>query len=382
MHMRETMRLGRIAGVRVGVNWSVIAIFLLIAFGLAAGRFPLLYPEFDTWAYAAAGLGAAVLFLGSLLAHEVSHAVVAQRNGVEVEGITLWMLGGVANLQGEAADPGAELRIAGIGPLVSVVIGGVSLGVAALLDGMAVHQLVTGVFVWLGIINLVLAVFNLVPAAPLDGGRILTAWLWKRRGDRTSARITAARAGKGFGWFLVAVGFAIFVFAAGFGGLWLVLLGWFLTMSAGAEEQHARISTSLGDTRVRDVMSSDPTVAPEDATVEEIVRDYVFPTRFSTFPLTDGQGRPKGLVTLSRLKKVPEAERASTPVSEVACTTDDLPVVGPDEPLSDLLPRMSGCSDGRALVVEDDRVVGIVSPTDVMRQLERADLRGADLQRV
>lgn len=381
--MRETLSLGQVAGVRVGVNWSVLAIFLLITFGLAAGRFPLLYPDLSTGAYAAAGLTAAVIFLLSLLAHEVSHAVVAQRNGVEVEGITLWMLGGVARLEGEAADPGAELAIAGVGPLVSVVLGVVFGGLAIVLEVAGAAGIVVGVFVWLGVINIVLAVFNLIPAAPLDGGRILTAWLWKRRGNRTSAAVTAARAGKGFGWFLVALGFVQFVFLAGFGGLWFVLIGWFLTMAAGAEEQQAEVSAALGDTRVADVMSADPAVAPADLSLEVFLRDYVFPSRYSTFPVTDPGGAPAGLITLRRVKEVPEAKRASTHVGEVACSLDDLPVVEPHEALADVLPRMRGCADGRALVVSGGRVVGIVSPTDVMRTIERAELqRGRDLQRV
>lgn len=365
------------------MNWSVLAIFLLITFGLAAGRFPLLYPDVSTGVYAAAGLTAAVIFLLSLLAHEVSHAVVAQRGGVEVEGITLWMLGGVARLEGEAADPRTELKIAGVGPLVSVVLGIVLGGLALALEAAGAAGIVVGVFVWLGVINIVLAVFNLIPAAPLDGGRILTAWLWKRRGNRTSATVTAARAGKGFGWFLVAIGFVQFVFLAGFGGLWFVLIGWFLTMAAGAEEQQAQVSAALGDTRVADVMSADPAVAPAQLTVDAFIRDYVFPSRYSTFPVTGAGGAPVGLITLRRVKAVPEAERASTQVGEVACSLEDLPVVRPDEALADLLPRMRGCADGRALVVSDGRVVGIVSPTDVMRTIERAELhRGKDLQRV
>lgn len=375
--MNETLRLGTIAGVRVGANWSVLAIFLLITFGLAAGRFPLLYPELGTATYATAGVVAAVLFVVSLLAHEVSHAIVAQRNGVEVEGITLWMLGGVARLEGEAADPGAELRIAGVGPLVSVVIGAVSYITAFVLGTAGAPDIVVGVFAWLGIINTVLAVFNLVPAAPLDGGRILTAWLWRRRGSRTSAAVTAARAGRVFGWFLVFLGISSFLFFPAAGGLWFVLIGWFVTMAAGAEEQHAKVSGALGDITVGEVMTPDPTVAPAGITVEELVRDYVFSNRFSTFPIVGEGGRPTGLVTLNRLKRVPERDRGRVTVESVACGVDEVPVVAPDEPLSEVLGKMRGCADGRVLVVEADRLVGILSPTDVMRELDVAELRQA-----
>ncbi|HWI03640.1 MAG TPA: site-2 protease family protein, partial [Acidimicrobiales bacterium] len=173
--MNETIRLGRIAGVSVGLNWSLLVILLLITLGLAGGRFPALYPDREPAAYILAALVAGVLFLASILAHEIGHAVVAQRNGIEVDGITLWLFGGVARLAGEAQDPGVELRVAGIGPLISVVVAVIAGAAALLLDGLGAPDLVVGVAAWLATINLILAIFNLVPAAPLDGGRILGA---------------------------------------------------------------------------------------------------------------------------------------------------------------------------------------------------------------
>lgn len=375
--MREHVRLGRVAGIDVGINWSVLAIFLLITFGLAAGRFPLLVPGLDPVAYIIAGLAAGAVFLLSLLAHELSHAVVAQRNGVGVDGITLWLFGGVARLRSDAPDPGAELRISVVGPLVSLGLSALFFVLAIALAATPTPELVVDVFVWLSLINLVLAIFNLVPAAPLDGGRILRALLWQRRGDRTSAAITASRAGKAFGWFLVTVGFFQLLFVPGLGGIWLMLIGWFLTAAAAGEEQHARTTGALADVRVADVMAPAPTTAPASLPVDRFIDEYVFPNRYSTFPLTDDGGGPAGLITLKRVKEVPPDERSTTSVREVACPLDEVPLVSPDDPLSDLLPRMAGCSDGRALVVEDGRIVGLVSPTDVMRQLDVAELRGA-----
>lgn len=374
--MREHIRLGRVAGINVGINWSVLAIFLLITFGLAAGRFPLLYPDLATGAYIAAGLAAGVIFFLSLLAHEISHAVVAQRNGVAVEGITLWLFGGVARLTGEADDPGADLRIAGVGPLVSLLLAAGFFALTVAMSLVELPEIIVGIFAWLAVINLVLAIFNLAPAAPLDGGRILRAFLWKRRGDRVSAAITAARAGKGFGWVLVLLGLAQLLLFAGFGGVWLMLIGWFLTTAAAAEEQQASVGHALSGIRVRDVMSSGPVVAPSSISVEQFLEDYVFPNRFSTFPLVEDGGRPAGLLTLARVQSVPADQRASTPISDVACPVDDVPMAGPEEPLADLLPRMRGCADGRAVIVQDGRTVGLVSPTDVMRQMEVAELRG------
>ena len=377
--MRESVRLGHVAGVRVGVNWSVLVVFLLITFGLAGGRFPALYPDRGTAAYVATGLLTGLVFLASLLAHEISHAVVARRNGVEVEGITLWMLGGVAQMRGRARTPGAEFRISGVGPLVSLLLAGLFFVVLLLLEAAGATGLVVGAVQWLAIINLVLAVFNLFPAAPLDGGRILTAALWKRRGDRHSAAVTAARAGRVLGFVLVGLGLAEFLFG-GAGGLWLVLLGGFLALAAGAEEQQTKLEEALGDVRVRDVMTPDPVAAPADLPVAQFIDDYVFRNRYSAFPLVDDAGRPVGLVTLNRVKQVPRERRAQVAVGDVACGGDDLVRASPDEPLPDLLHRLRGCSDGRAVVVRDDRVVGIVSPTDISRHLQVHGLRsGEDL---
>ncbi|HEU4489451.1 MAG TPA: site-2 protease family protein [Jiangellales bacterium] len=373
--MREHIRLGRVAGIDVGINWSVLAIFLLITLGLAAGRFPLLVPGLAPVAYLTAGLVAGLIFFLSLLAHELAHALVAQRNGVEVEGITLWLFGGVARLKGDAPDPGAELRISGVGPLVSLALGGLFFVVRAVSAALGLHALVVDVFTWLSLINVVLAVFNLVPAAPLDGGRILRAILWHRRGDRTGSAITAARAGKGFGWLLVVVGFVFLLLVPGLSGLWLMFVGWFLIAAARAEEQQAELSGVLADVRVREVMSPHPTTAPASVSVQQFLDGYVFPYRYSTFPLTEDDGTLAGLVSLKRVKAVPAEDRWRVAVRGVACPIDDVPIVAPDDSVVDVLPRMADCADGRALVVEGGRLVGIVSPTDVMRQLEIAELR-------
>lgn len=375
--MNESVRLGRIAGVDVGVNWTVFVIFLLITFGLAAGRFPQEHPGLEPTAYVVAGVVAGLVFLASILAHEVSHAVVAQRNGVDVDGIVLWLFGGVARLRGEPGDPGAEIRVAGVGPLVSVGLGAAFGAVAVLLGGLGAPGITVGVFAWLAVINVVLAVFNLVPAAPLDGGRILRGVLWKRRGDRLGASVTAARAGRAFGWLLVVLGLLDFVAGAGGGGLWLVLVGWFLTNAAGAEEHHAQVRHALGDVRVDQVMTAQPVVVPSDLPVSRLIDDHVFSSRYSSFPLVDRTGRPAGLVTLNRVKQVPADRRGTTTVADIACPLDAVAVARPDESLADLLPRLAGCSDGRALVLDGERLVGIVSPTDVAHQLEVADLRDA-----
>ncbi|MDZ5443923.1 site-2 protease family protein [Micromonospora sp. 4G57] len=372
--MRASFRLGRIAGVPVGVNWSVLVIFLLIAWGLAANQFPRAYPDRPALAYAAAGLSAAVVFFLGLLAHEVAHAVIAKRNGIAVEGITLWLFGGVSELRGEARDPGAELRIAGIGPLVSLIIGLFFGGIAMLLALAGAHGLLLGSLAWLAGINILLAIFNVLPAAPLDGGRLLRAAVWKATGDRTKASVVAARAGWVLGALLIGLGLWQFLVGAGVGGLWLALIGWFLIGAAGMEERQARTGSALRGVRVTDVMTPQPQTASGDMTVADFVDHYLFAYRHSTLPLTE-DGRPVGLVTLDRVRGIPADRRATTTLAEVSCRADELVLAAPDEALNDLLPRLSECADGRALVVTDQRLVGIVSPSDISRAVQRGSMR-------
>jgi Zn-dependent protease/CBS domain-containing protein len=378
--VRASFRLGRVAGVPIGVNWSVLVIFALIAWGLSAVQFPNAYPGRPGWTYVVAGLGAALVFLLGLLAHEVSHAVVAQRNGLSVNSITLWMFGGVAELRGDARSPGAELRIAGVGPLVSLLIG-VVFGIIA--AGVAVVYgtgLAFGAFAWLAGINVALAIFNVLPAAPLDGGRLLRAALWKWRGDRTWAAVIAARAGRIFGVILIVLGLVQFLVGAGVGGLWLALIGWFLVGAATAEEQQARVGDALSGVRVGDVMTAHPQTIAPDISVADFVDRHLLAHRHSAFPLTDGD-RPVGLVTLDRVRQVPYERRSSLRISDVACPPEDLVLTAPDEPLTELLPRLADCADGRALAVEDGRLVGIISPSDISRAVQQGTLRNQGMPR-
>lgn len=372
--MVHSIPLGRIFGVRVGANWSVLVILALIAWLLATGTFQ----GATVAASWAAAVITALVFLLSLLAHEISHAVLARRNGVQVQGITLWLFGGVAQLEGEADTPGADLRIAGVGPLVSALLGGVFYGFFLLVVNNTDAGLLTGALWWLAIINVALAVFNLIPAAPLDGGRVLRSALWRRSGDRYRASITAAGAGRVFGIVLIGLGIVEFIVLPGvIGALWLALIGWFLINAAGAEQRQARHQQRLADVRVAEVMSPQPFTAPAWLTAEQFAEHYAMRYRFSAFPLVDRQGRFVGLVTLDRLRAVPRGERAGTRLADVADGAARIPTAGPGDGLGDLLPRMAAAPGRRAVVLDDDRrVVGIVAQTDVSRATQPTGLRG------
>jgi Zn-dependent protease len=322
----ESFRLGRIGGIRVGVNWSVLVVFWLISWSLAAVVLPRQAPGRPSSVYCAAGLATAALFFASLLAHELGHAFVARRAGRRVEGITLWLFGGVARLRGEAENPGAELRIAGVGPLVSLAVAAVSGLLALGADVVGASPLLVAALAWLAWINGMLALFNLIPAAPLDGGRVLRAVAWRRTGDRLRATTIAARAGRVFGYVLIGLGLVRFAFQGNFGGLWLVFLGWFLLSAARAEETSARLREALAGIRVRDVMTPDPVVGPGWYTVDAFLEEFVLRHRCSAFPVRSFDGDLVGLVPLARLKRVPADQRARTRVSDVACPLAEVPV--------------------------------------------------------
>ncbi|HEU4911094.1 MAG TPA: site-2 protease family protein [Actinomycetes bacterium] len=370
--MGGAVAVGRIGGVLVRVHWSVVVIAVLLAWSLSSQLFPTSYPEASTLAAWAAGTVAAVVFLLGVLAHELTHAVVARRNGVRVEGITLWLFGGVARLQDEAPDPGAELRIAGSGPLVSLLLG-VGFGLAAgVLSAAGFDGLPVGALAWLAGINLLLAVFNILPGAPLDGGRLLRAALWKWRGDRLWATIAAARAGRGLGIVLIGLGLAELLALGSVAGLWLALIGWFILGAAFVEEQQARLTGSLAGVRAGDVMTPDPDTAPVGISVAEFVERYLLQRRHTTFLLTDATGRAIGLVTAGRVKALPRDRWAQTPISAVACPMSEVPVAAPEEPLFELLHRLDGPTGGRALVLDRGQPVGIISPLDITRAIERS----------
>jgi Zn-dependent protease/predicted transcriptional regulator len=372
--VEESLRLGTIAGIRIGVNWSVLAIFALLVLGLSVGSFPTLYPGHSRSAYILAGALAASVFLGSLLVHELAHAVVARREGLTVEGITLWLFGGVTRLSGDASTPGAELRIAAVGPLASLALGAgfgvLSLAASAVdLPGIAV-----GTLSWLALINVVLAIFNLAPGAPLDGGRILRALLWRRGGDRTRAAVSAARAGRGFGLTLAGLGIAMVLLVRSIGGLWLALIGWYIASAARMEEHQARVRGSLQDLRVGDVMSQDPRTVPVEQSVADLLDRHVMRHRHSSYPVTDRDGQLCGFVTLAQIRQVPPERRASTPVAQITIPLDRVAQAHPSDQLLDVLPGLTPTGEGRILVVDEGRPVGIIAASDITRSLDLAQL--------
>lgn len=375
--MNESLHLGRIRGIRIGANWSLLPIFALIAWSLADTLLPSAAPGYATWGYWFFAIVTTAAFYASLLAHELGHALVGRRHGVSVRGIVLWIFGGVAQLEGDSPDPRAELEMAGAGPAVSVAIAGVGLGAAALLSALGASPLLVAAVGWLGGINGLLALFNLLPAFPLDGGRILRALLWRHWRDRARATATAAKVGRAGGFVLIAIGVLEFLTGGGaLGGVWLAVIGWFIVVAAGQQQQAYGRQQPTGELCVGDAMTRDPLAVPARATVAEVIERYVRPTSFSAFPVLDGDGRLVGLATVRRMAMLPRDGWTRAPIGAAAASTLETVQCAPTDRLSDVATRMQNSPDRRAIVLERGRVVGILTPSDVQRAMSRAALFG------
>jgi Zn-dependent protease/CBS domain-containing protein len=371
--MNENLSLGRIAGIHVGLNWSLLVVGALIAWSLATSLLPSASPGQTSGAYWAAGVVSAFVFLASLLAHELAHSIVAMRRGVRVEGITLWLFGGVSRFSSDTSSPGAQALITFVGPLTSLVLGALFYLVSAAFGGGGHPGLVPATLAWLGYINIVLGVFNLIPAFPLDGGRLLQSLLWLGTGDRQRATTIAARIGMVFAFLLIAYGLASFLIGGNLiGGIWSVFLGWFLLSAARSEEASGLIRQGLSGISVAQVMTPDPVQAPDNISVDDALHGYVLASRHSTFPTHDAEGRLSGLLTMAALKNVVPAARTTTLIKQVICPLDRVSIASPADPVTNLLGVSEGCSEGRTLVVDGGRLVGIVSPSDINRLLQRS----------
>ncbi|EPH41822.1 CBS domain-containing protein [Streptomyces aurantiacus] len=365
--MTKTFALGRPAGIRVAVHWTVPVAFVLVASALAEARLPAAQPGRPTWHYWAAGLAAAVVCCASLAARDGARAVVARRHGVAADSIVLWPFGGAARPPDTAASPGAELRIAGAGPLVSLGLALGSVVLASLLSAVGASGLAVETVTWWAAVNALLAVGHALPGVPLDGARLLHAVAWWRTKDRSRATAVTAAVGRHVGWPLVLLGLARVVFAADLGGLWLTLLGTFLVTAATVGGTPAWSSEAPHDIPVRQAMSADPVTAPAALSVSEFLNGPHSAFRHSALPVVDDDGTPLGLISMPSLQRVAVPARTSTTLAEVSLPLDRVPTAAPDDPLGGLLPRLDTCPAHRALVVEGGRVVGVVTPWDVGR---------------
>ncbi len=371
--MGEGVRIGKLAGVELRLDWTTLLAFALISWTLREAILPDAAEGYSPAAYWSVALLTTGAFYASLIAHELAHAIVARNHGVPVQRITLWIFGGVASLETDAPDARTELRIAVAGPAVSIAFGALMLAVAAVGDAVGLPDLALAGLAWLGVISLVLAVFNLVPAFPLDGGRVLRAVLWSIWGDRLRATTAAATSGRVFAYLLMGLGALEVVTGGGIGGLWLVFLGWFLLAAAQREASAVSLEAALGTKTVAHIMTPNPVTATPLMSLATLV-EMVWAGRYTGFPVVDDWGRAVGIIDLHDIRRIAQERWPTTQVGEVMTPLHRVPVARPDEPATVLMGRVGRHGQRRALVLDEGRLVGLVSATDLARLLARADL--------
>ncbi|MCK7621766.1 site-2 protease family protein [Streptomyces sp. RS10V-4] len=372
--MNGSVRIGHVVGVPLRMHWSVPLLVVLFAYGLGRQTLPVIAPGRSALVYALAGVVGAALLLGSLLLHETAHAAIARRKQISVEDVTLWALGGMTRM-GRPRTAAAAFAVAVSGPLASLLIGGVALGAGFGLGLLATAAVPAVVLVWLGWANVFLGVFNLLPAVPLDGGRVVQALLWWRTGDRDRADLAASRGGQVMGAVLVAVGWLMLLRGAA-GGLWLAFIGLFIVVVAGSERRRAALQTALRGVTAGDAMSAPVVTGADWLTVQRFIDEVAVTTRHSTVPLLDFEGRPSGVVQLRRLAAVPPAQRADLRVRDVATPLSQCAVAAPEELLTEAMDRLTLRTGMRILVVDAGQLVGIITGNDISRLMQRHTLSG------
>jgi Zn-dependent protease len=365
----------RIRGIRIAVDYSWFVVLFLIIFWLSGFYKDVLdEPEGSSAPYLLA-VASAALFFGSILLHELGHAFVARRHNIGVAGITLWMFGGFARLEKDSDTPGTEFKIAIAGPLVTAAIVAACFGAGVLLAGDEFKHAalaqdstrtsgIAALISWLGSINLFVLVFNLVPAFPLDGGRIARAIAWWRTGSRTTGTRFAATLGEWFGLFLIAAGLGYFMAYRGdlFGGIWLAFIGFILRGAAKGAIAQTEVTSRIEGISVADVMERDPVAIPEGASIEQALDEYFLRYRSPWFPVVDTAQRFIGLVDRGAADNVPAVERTSSVVSDVLARDSGSLTIMEDEPLESVLGNEALRRLGALIATDaDGRIRGVLT---------------------
>lgn len=365
--MGGSIRLGSVLGFEIRLDYSWFLVLFLMAWTLSVGVFPSVY-RFDPGLSWVLGIVAALLLFVSVLVHELSHAVVARRHGTEVHGITLFLFGGVAHLKDEPTSPKAEFLIAGVGPITSLVIGAVCLGLSLMLPVEGALRPLAAVLNYLGIVNIALALFNLVPGFPLDGGRLLRAAVWHFTGNVRKATQWAAMSGQAFGWILIGFGL-LRVFGGDLGGLWLVFVGWFLNRAAQSAYQQLLLRRALSGVSVSEVMTQEVPIIDADMRIPEFVEAYVLRHEHTVYPITRN-GDFVGVVTLDDVRQLERDLWGVTSVGSLAHAPEKTRVLHHDQDAWDALTQMVENDAPRLLVVENGKLEGIVSREAILRLVQ------------
>jgi Zn-dependent protease/predicted transcriptional regulator len=364
----------KLFGFKVKIDMSWLILGFLITWTLAQGLFPNFYKGLQVSTYWIMGVAGALGLLVSIVFHELWHSLVARKFGLSMRGITLFIFGGVAEMTEEPPSPKAEFFMAVAGPLSSIVLGGGLFGIFFMGVSLGWPDSIIGVINYLAFLNLILAGFNLLPAFPLDGGRVLRSVLWGWKDNIRWATQIASKIGGFFGVVLIVVGVLEVLLGNLIGGIWLAVIGLFIRGASQSAYQQLIIRKSLEGEKVRRFMKSDPITVSSSLSIEDLVEDYIYKHHFKMYPVVD-EGKLVGCVTLNQVKNVPKEERSRHSVKDLAQECSGKNTIGPDEDAMKALSNMSKTQSSRLMVVEGDQLVGVISLKDMMGLLSlRIDL--------
>ncbi|MDI7275521.1 MAG: site-2 protease family protein [Anaerolineae bacterium] len=367
--------IGRIAGIRIRIDWSWIIIFLLVAWTLAVGYFPALFPNFSTALNWVLGIVSSFLLFASVLVHELAHSFVARSQGLPVESITLFIFGGVSEIEEEPRTAGNEFRMAFVGPLTSLALAAVFWGIY--LGTRAGRGPVAAVVQYLAVINLALGIFNLFPGFPLDGGRVLRAILWAITDNLRRATRIASYVGQGFAFLLIFAGVALIFSGAFISGIWLAFIGWFLNNAASASYRELVVRQSLEGVPVRRLMATDVDRVPPTLTVQQVIDEHILSGRQHAYPV-QSDGELVGLICLHDVRNVPQDARATVTVAEAMTPYDRLVTSAPEEDLASAVDKLGRGGYEQLPVLDAPRhLAGLLRRRDVINYLQvQTDLEG------
>jgi Zn-dependent protease len=365
--MPGSLRLGKVFGIDIYIHFSWLIILVLLTWSLEIGWFSTGYPGWSTVTYWLVSFIAALLLFVSVLLHELAHSLVARARGISVKSITLFIFGGVSNIEREPESPGVEFQIAVVGPVTSLLIGGLAY-LLLLALGKNTSPL-AAILAYLGLSNILLGVFNLIPAFPLDGGRVLRSIVWKVNGNLRTATRVVTIVGEVIAYLFILLGIWLFFAGALLSGIWIGFIGWFLLSSAQSANSEVMLQSVLRGVTVGEVMNTSPVTVPANISLQKLVDEYFLPLGLRSALVTQVD-QLAGLITLSDIRHVPREEWGQVPVGHTMIPQDRLHVVTPQQNLNDVLPLMVGRDVNQLPVVQDGRLVGVLSRDAIMRYLE------------
>ncbi|MDD5382096.1 MAG: site-2 protease family protein [Candidatus Margulisbacteria bacterium] len=374
--MKKNFHLATLFNIPIEINYSWFIILGLIVFSLAQGYFPYTDPELDISAHWLMAFISALLLFASLLAHELSHSVVAARNKLPIHGITLFVFGGVAHLEKEPASPDVEFKMALAGPLMSFTLALAFFGLAKVFGWLGIPKPFISITNYLLLLNLVVGIFNLIPGFPLDGGRILRAALWNFYQDVRKATAIASALGKAFAFLLIAVGFLELITGSLISGIWLIFIGLFLQEAADTSYRQVAMKKLLSGIRVGSFMTKNVITVPADIPLDRLIDEFFFKYRHASFPVIE-EDKLLGLITLHDVKDIPREKWGETAAKTIMAPINKKLITSKETDALDALAKLAGNGIGRLLVIEDQKLIGIVSQRDIMRLFQfKAEIEG------